>query len=76
MFLIEIALDDVKKFNENDEEILREIIYGNNNLLKSTIPPNELKESIQSALDTFFSNPNVDDVQTFDILLTRNKPQI
>jgi len=61
---IEKSLEDVKKFDENDEEILREIIYGK----KGNKPSTELKEDIQSALDTFFSHPNLDDYDTFDLL--------
>jgi len=65
---IEKSLEDIKKFNEHDEQILREIIYGKQILLKENEPSIELKEDIQSALDTFFSHPNLDDYNTFDLL--------
>jgi predicted DNA-binding protein len=69
---IEKSLEDVKKFNENDEEILREFIYGKKQLFKGNKPSIELKEDIQSALDLFFSRPNLNDYDTFD-LLANNK---
>jgi len=65
---IERALSDVKKFNADDEDVLRGIIYRKKSLLKSNHVSKELKQDIQSALDTFFSNANVDDYQTFNLL--------
>lgn len=62
--IIEQALKDVKKFNRQDAEILRRIIYGEPVLDVS----DELKENVQTALDTFFSDVNIDDHQTFDLL--------
>lgn len=67
---IEKSLTDVKKFNEDDANILRKIIYRKKKFVKPSI---ELKEDVQSALDTFFSHPNMDDHQTFDMLFKNQK---
>ncbi len=71
---IETSLKDVKKINEKDEPILREFIYGTKTSLQSTTLTADLKEDVESALDTFFSHPNVDDNQTFDLLSSKKKP--
>jgi hypothetical protein len=70
---IEISLKDVKKFHENDEEILREIIYGKTKPAKSNRLSSALEDNIQSALDTFFSQPNVGDYETFQLLSHKKK---
>jgi hypothetical protein len=70
---IERALADVKKFNADDDDILRGIIYQKKSLLKTNSVSKELKQDIQTALDTFFSHPNVDDYQTFNLLSKARK---
>jgi hypothetical protein len=70
---IETSLKDVKKFRQNDEKILRRIIYGKTKPVKSNRLSSALKENIQSALDTFFLYPNVNDHETFQLLSNKKK---
>jgi hypothetical protein len=70
---IEKSLEDVKKINKNDEQILRRIIYRRKNLEKVNKLSVESKENIESALDTFFAYPNIDDHGTFDLLSNKKK---
>ena len=70
---IERALTDVKKHNADDEDVLRGLIYQPKSLSKSNHLSKELKQDIQSALETFFAHSNVDDDQTFEILSNGEK---
>ncbi len=65
---IEKSLEDVKRFNEDDEQSLRQVIYDKKNLLKPNELPDKLKQEIESALDTLLSNPNNDDFEAFDLV--------
>lgn len=53
---IEQALDEVKKFNREDEQILRSIIFGEQLTSESAELSDELKQRVQTALDAFFSD--------------------
>ena len=70
---IERALTDVKRFNADDEDVLRTIIFQKKSSLKPNQVSKELKQDIQTALETFFSHPNVDDYQTFALLSKEGK---
>ena len=65
--IIEQALNDVQKFNRQDDEILRTVIYGEQSSMKSPELSDELKQGVQLALDVFFSDANVDDYDTFAV---------
>jgi hypothetical protein len=65
---IEKSLEDVKKFNEDDEQSLRQLIYDRKNLFEPNELPDELKQEIESALDTLLLYPNTDDYETSDLL--------
>lgn len=57
---VEQVLNEVKKFNPKDEEILRSVIFGEQSPGESIELSDELKQRVQSALDAFFT----DDYQT------------
>lgn len=70
---IEKSLEDVKKFNRKDEHVLRRLLYGTRVLPLNQKLPTVLEESIESALNTFFTYPQVDDHQTFEIIARKRK---
>jgi hypothetical protein len=70
---IEQSLEAVKKFDENDEAIMRQVILSTQTPTKSDELSDDVKEEIHSALDTFFANQDIDDDQTFDVLSDKEK---
>jgi len=72
---IETCLADVKKFNSDDEEILRDFIYNYQQPILTSTPTNKLKNEIQSALDLFFSEEDLDDHGTLNILSSKIEPK-
>ncbi|UJR21686.1 hypothetical protein I4U23_024763 [Adineta vaga] len=70
---IEKSLEDVKKFNKKDESVLRRLIYETRILSPTQKLSTVLEENIESALDTFFAYPNLDDNQTFDLMSQKGK---
>ncbi|CAF1147001.1 unnamed protein product [Adineta ricciae] len=70
---IEKSLEDVKKFSSKDEHVLRRLLYGTRILPSNQKLPTVLEESIESALNTFFTYPQADDNQVFDIITRKRK---
>lgn len=65
---LELALEDVKRINVNDERILRKFFSSSKSQWKNEKVPAELSENIETALDIFFSKANTDDNDTLELL--------
>lgn len=62
--VVEQCLKAIGKWNENDELLLRQIIYGRTNTFHSNTPSSKLREYIVSALDRFLTHEKMDDYDT------------
>ena len=62
--VVEECLKEIGKWNEDDELLLRQIIYGSTNTFHLNTPSSKLREHLMSALDRFLTHENMDDYDT------------